>query len=217
MKGLLIKDIKLLVKQQRFFSSIIFIAVVLTVVTDNPSFIVGYMTFIGSFFTLSSITYDEFDNGNAFLFSLPITRRMYTKEKYSFALILGGGFWVFSTALAAAVGEMKQMASIGDTLIISCIILPIMLVMLSIMLPFQLKYGGEKGRIAAIVMVGGIFIAFLIMAKAAEWLNIDLEGVFSSFPTMDGRAIVAAALIFTVVILLISIRASIFIMEKKEF
>lgn len=68
MKGLLIKDFKLMMMQKNFFLSIIAIAVVLTVFVKNPSFIIGYLTFIGSVFTLSTISYDEFDNGNAFYF-----------------------------------------------------------------------------------------------------------------------------------------------------
>ena len=70
-----------MVKQQKIFSSVVFIAVLLAVVTGNTFFIISYMTFVASLFTLTSISYDEFDNGNAFLFSLPITRRMYVKEK----------------------------------------------------------------------------------------------------------------------------------------
>ena len=47
MKGLLIKDFKLMMMQKNFFLSIIAIAVVLTVFVKNPSFIIGYLTFIG--------------------------------------------------------------------------------------------------------------------------------------------------------------------------
>ena len=89
MKGLLIKDFKLMMMQKNFFLSIIAIAVVLTVFVKNPSFIIGYLTFIGSVFTLSTISYDEFDNGNAFLFSLPITRKLYALEKYVFGFLTG--------------------------------------------------------------------------------------------------------------------------------
>ena len=144
MKGLLIKDLRLMVKQQKIFSSVVFIAVLLAVVTGNTFFIISYMTFVASLFTLTSISYDEFDNGNAFLFSLPITRRMYVKEKYGVAMLLGGGLWVVSTVFAVAVGEMKKTVPMGDTLIAACGILPIMLVMLAVMLPVQLKYGGER-------------------------------------------------------------------------
>lgn len=217
MKGLLIKDIKLMVKQQKFFSSVAFIAVLLAVVTDNPAFIISYMTFIGSIFTLSSISYDEFDNGNAFLFSLPITRRMYAAEKYGFGLMIGGGFWIFSTALAAVVGEVKKTASVVDTLVLAGAILPMMLFALAVMIPFQLKYGGERGRIAAIVMLGSLFAVAIVAARAAKWMDIDLEALLNGLQMMGFGVISAIAVAVAAVALLLSVRASISIMEKKEF
>ena len=90
MKGLLIKDFKLLQGQKNFFITIIAIAGIMAIFMEDASFIIGYMTFVGSLFTLSTISYDEFDNGNAFLFSLPITRKDYILEKYGFGLIVGG-------------------------------------------------------------------------------------------------------------------------------
>ena len=81
MKGLLIKDLKLLKGQKNFFVVLIVIAIVLSVSMSSPSFVIGYMTFIGAVFTLSTISYDEFDNGNAFLFTLPFSRMDYVIEK----------------------------------------------------------------------------------------------------------------------------------------
>ena len=73
MKGLLIKDFKLMMMQKNFFAMIVVIAVVMTVFTDDIAFPLGFLTFVVSMFTLSTISYDEFDNGNAFLFSLPVS------------------------------------------------------------------------------------------------------------------------------------------------
>lgn len=87
MKGLLVKDFKILKLQKNTLFLFLFIAIWLTAFSDNASFIIGYFTFVFSLFSLSSISYDEFDNGNAFLFSLPITRIDYVIEKYYFALI----------------------------------------------------------------------------------------------------------------------------------
>ena len=217
MKGLLIKDLRLMVKQQKIFSSVVFIAVLLAVVTGNTFFIISYMTFVASLFTLTSISYDEFDNGNAFLFSLPITRRMYVKGKYGVAMLLGGGLWVVSTVFAVAVGEMKKTVPMGDTLIAACGILPIMLVMLAVMLPVQLKYGGEKGRMATIVIIGGVFVLAIVLARAAQWLGIDVEEFLEKLQMMDAGTGAAVAVAVAVVALLVSVRASISIMEKKEF
>ena len=103
MKGLLIKDFKLLQGQKNFFITIIAIAGIMAIFMEDASFIIGYMTFVGSLFTLSTISYDEFDNGNAFLFSLPITRKDYILEKYGFGLIVGGISWLFAIIVTVVV------------------------------------------------------------------------------------------------------------------
>ena len=82
MKGLLIKDFKLLKVQKNFFLLILCITIGMEIFTNSASssFIIGFLSFVATLFTLSSISYDEFDNGNAFLFSLPITRKSYVTE-----------------------------------------------------------------------------------------------------------------------------------------
>ena len=84
MKGLLIKDLKLMKVQKNFFFMIFAVGIGMAVFTDNISFIIGYISVVSAMFTLSSISYDEFDNGSAFLFSLPISRKDYVMEKYMF-------------------------------------------------------------------------------------------------------------------------------------
>ncbi len=43
--------------------------------------IVGYCTMFGMLFTVNTISYDEFDHGYLFLFTLPVTRKDYVLEK----------------------------------------------------------------------------------------------------------------------------------------
>ena len=82
MKGLLVKDFKLMKGQKNFFLIIAAIAASTAFFSDDTSFFMGFLPFILSMFALSTISYDEFDNGNAFLFTLPISRTGYTIEKY---------------------------------------------------------------------------------------------------------------------------------------
>ena len=64
MRGLLIKDFKLMKGQKNFFIITLVAGVGMAAFMDDASFVIGYMTFLGAMFTLSSISYDEFDNGN---------------------------------------------------------------------------------------------------------------------------------------------------------
>lgn len=217
MRGLLVKDIKLMKIQKNFFVVIIAVALGMTAFMEDSTFIIGYMTFIGSLFTLSTISYDEFDNGNAFLFTLPITRKTYVIEKYTFGLIVGGMSWLFATIVAVVAGILKSNLPIKDTMMIAFLTLPVLLMILAVMLPFQLKFGGEKGRIAIIGAVGLLFIVGIVIVKIAEMFHIDLISLFNHLPTLSMGMFIIVAMIICIILLLISIKISFNIMNKKEF
>ncbi len=66
MTGLLVKDFKLMATQKNFFLVILLIVIGMISFTEDVSFPLGFLTFALSLFTLSTISYDEFDNGYAF-------------------------------------------------------------------------------------------------------------------------------------------------------
>lgn len=217
MTGLLIKDFKLLRIQKIFFLLIVFISVAQLAFSDDPTFVVGYMSFVMTLFTLSSISYDEFDNGNAFLFSLPITRRGYVREKYVFGIILGGGSWALSSIAVAISQLVKSNALTIDLFVAVFVILPLIIIVLAIMLPFQLKFGGEKGRIAIIGTVGIIFILCFLIAKIAQASNIDFIAFLNNLPTLGIGTLLFIVFILSTLLLLLSYKISVAIMNKKEF
>lgn len=217
MKGLLIKDFKLMKAQKNFFLVIIAISVFMSVTSSDSSFAIGFLGFVGSLFTLSSISYDEFDNGNAFLFCLPITRKSYVLEKYSFGLLVGGASWLFGTTINLFASLLKNTATPTELLMTALLVLPTILLLLSIMLPFQLKFGGEKGRIAIIGAVGLLGVLGVVVVKVADLLNIDLIALFNNLPTLSMGMVVAIAILASFLLMLISIRISIAVMNKKEF
>lgn len=216
MKGLLIKDFKLMKNQKNFLFLLILIAALFVFVKD-VSFIITYMTFIGTLFSISSVSYDEFDNGNAFLFSLPVTREGYVMEKYGFGLILGGGAWLLGTILAVVVGRVQHGGTVTDTIMTALMILPLMLMILSVMLPFQLKYGGEKGRIAMIGAFGILFVIGAGIMKIAKTLNIDLIYIIDHLPVISMGMLFVILIGIGAVVLLVSCKISISIVNKKEF
>lgn len=87
-KGLFVKDFKLMKVQKNFFLVIVAVSVGMAAFYDDSTFMIGFLAL--SLFTLSTISYDEFDNGNAFLFTLPVSRTNYAVEKYCLALLLAG-------------------------------------------------------------------------------------------------------------------------------
>ncbi len=213
MKGLLIKDFKLMQMQKRFFLLILLVGVVITFSSYDVAFTTGFMAFVSSLFSISSISYDEFDNGNAFLFSLPISRRTYAVEKYIFGAILGCCAWMLAVILTTLVGFFKGIYPDTEMWLSAAFILAIMFMILALMLPFQLKFGGERGRIALIVCL----VLVSVLGTLAELIGIDLATILDTMPTVHAGILAAILLIVALLLLGLSCLISIGIVQKKEF
>ena len=217
MKGLLIKDFRLMRGQRTFFLAIIAISILTAVTSSNTLFAISFLGFVCPMFVLSSISYDEFDNGNAFLFSLPITRKGYVFEKYIFGLILSIAALIFATAVCLIISVIKNTVSINEIFITALTVFPAELLILSLMLPFQLKFGAEKGRIAIIAVLGGISVISVILVKAAEAMNINLYELLNAVSKLGMQTFFLLYLLISFILLIISCRISIKVINKKEF
>lgn len=200
MKGLLIKDFKLMKGQKNFFMAIVAISLIMIITSPENSFPIGFLGFVGSLFSLSSISYDEFDNGNAFLFSLPITRKDYVLEKYAFGLIVGITSLFLGTLISLIAIIITKEGSPNEIFMTAISLLPAILLLLAIMLPFILKFGGEKGRIAIIGVMGFIFVIGLLLIKATEFMGIDLYALLKKLPQFEPQMYVLLFLLLSVIV-----------------
>ncbi|MDO4260722.1 MAG: ABC-2 transporter permease [Eubacteriales bacterium] len=217
MKGLLIKDLELLKVQKQFFFMLIVVMASFTFFYEDTSFILFFLTFSVSLLSVTTISYDEMDNGSAFLFTLPVSRRLYVVEKYVLAVLLGGGAWVFSTLWLCAGGLIKGTTAVPEQLLSAVLLLPLLLCVQAFMIPFQLKFGGERARIAIIIAIALLTCAGMAAVKVAEALGADIENVPDRLPAEGMGAATAFAFAAAVLLLLLSVRIGISIMEKKEF
>lgn len=217
MKGLLIKDLKLIKMQKNFFLTIIVIAVAFTFGGGNLSFSLGFLPFVVSLFSLSTISYDEFDNGNAFLFTLPITRKGYVKEKYLLAFLLAVVSLVLGNLIACVAALFKKETLTTDIIWISLAILCTVTVIQAVMLPFQLKYGAEKARIAIIITVGILFLIGAVIAKIFKTVKLDTTSILVKLSELHIGVLIAAVAFIAALLLLLSMQISTKIVEKKEF
>ncbi len=217
MKGLLIKDFHLMKIQKRFFIVIIGLSVLLTASMNEVSFIIGYLTLVMPMFATGTLGYDEFDNGNAFLFTLPISRREYVLEKYCFAILLGVIALSVGILLTLGFGAVKDMNTAWEAIQAAPISFAAMLLLSSIMLPLQIKFGAEKSRIAMIVLVGSILVLGWGILNLFSFCGIDpitaiLRWV-TKYPYLTLIVVMAAVLLA----LLLSVTLSLRMMKKKEF
>lgn len=217
MKGLLVKDFRLLKVQKNFFLLIIAVAIGMALFTNDVAPMLGFLAFVLSIFTLSTISYDEFDNGNAFLFSLPVSRKDYAIEKYCLGLILEGGALVLATLLSLIFSKIWDTTSGAEIGMSALILIPLLFVLQGIMIPFQLKFGGEKGRIALLITLGLLALAGIGVEKLARMVGIDVWAILDSLSMMSLGMMVGIATVIAAIFLGVSLKISISIMDKKEF
>ena len=113
----------------------------------SASYVVCYVGFVSSFFVLSTIGYDEYDNGNAYLFTLPFRRSTYAVEKYIFGLSMGILTMFIMLVIEGAYFRVQDISADWTILLVTfgsgaaCLA-----GFLALMIPFQLKFGAEKWK-----------------------------------------------------------------------
>ena len=222
MKGMLIKDFRLLKNQGKsLLLMLLVVAIFMNFITDvGPAFIVGYITIIFSLFTATTISYDEFDNCYLFIMTLPVTRKKYVNEKYVFALLSIVCTWVLGTVLgtilllAQPAAEMNAADWLG-----SCIgYIFAAWICVSIMLPIRLKFDSEKSRYANFIMIAVVFIAAFLVSSSIDYLPASIvEAGKEWFYGLSAGGVLGIAGGITVAAVIISYLCSQHIMAKKEF
>lgn len=217
MSGLMEKDIRILLQRKQTLVVFLVIAVVLSV-TQGSYFIVGYLTFISVMLAISTISYDEFDNGYPFLLTLPITRKTYVIEKYIISLLAVVTSWVLAVALCfAADGILGNPIIVKDTLIVSVAMLPVPFFFMDIMLPAQIKFGAERGRLVFVAVLGICTIVVYGGMKLLKIVGIEQQDLMEKISNAPDIAVILILLGGTVLLTWISFVISNHIMEKKEF
>lgn len=217
MLGLLIKDFQLMLMQKNFFIIIIVVTCLISISSQDPTFMIGFITLILSLFTVSTISYDEFDNGYPFLLTLPFSRKTYVLEKYVYGLILGTGAWIVSVMICSLMLIVQGKPVTSDMLIGAFVILPMFLVIESLMIPVHLRFGGEKGRYALIACVGVLVVIGFVVMKIVEIFHIDVLPLILAIDALGPVMFMVILLMIGFLIMLVSLKVSLSIMNKKEF
>ena len=97
MKGLFYKDF-CYIKESKFL--LVFLVVFgfgFSYFYKNPNFVLGYFSIFPSIMLMSTLNYDSYNHGLTTLFTLPINRKDYLKQKYLLGFILGIFFLIIAS------------------------------------------------------------------------------------------------------------------------
>jgi hypothetical protein len=215
MLGLIEKDLRLTIQRKQTVAIFVVMALVLGI-SGSGTFAVAYLTILAGIVATGTLSYDEFDNGLEFLMTLPIDRKTYIREKYLFTTAACTIGWCISLVLYVVCENFRGTnVNLLEQLPVLFIILPGMVVVSTIILPLQLKFGTEKGRIVLFAVVGCLSVAIV----AVKNMFVSTTDALSFIDSMQGISVGTVIIVFLAICVLIgfiSYFCSIRIMQKKE-
>ena len=218
--GLLEKDFRLFFRQgSSLFLALAFVALffILTGKT-GVTFIAIYIPSVMAVYSGNTISYDENEHGYTYLFSLPVNRKIYVREKYIFSFIMtvcGWGMGVICAGIMVLIkpGEFFDV----EMLIMELITIFVFQAIAGIVIAIRLRFEGEKGRM---VLPIAILIIFAVCYTIGHFLETKLE-LKESISYMIGEiGDFEIAILLSVLSLLVwfaSYKYSMRVMKKKEF
>ncbi len=216
MSGLITKDIRQLLQRKEQFLLFVIMAAFMGFALDG-TFVIGYVTLLGSTLALGTLSYDELDNGLTFIMTLPIKRKTFVTEKYLFCFATACVFWVLAYVVYIVAKTVRHipMDPVSE-LPVAIAFLPAMMIITSVMIPIQLKFGSQRSRVIMMVLFGGVAVIILMFS---DFFGTDNRlAVFVNFldsinPMIVVRGLLSLCAIFILVSALISVK----VIEKKEF
>lgn len=219
MKALFVKDIRIILKQQRVLICAFFgVITLLAFATDNSMYAVAFVLFLVPTMMLTTISYDTFENGMSYIMSLPVSVKDYVAEKYILVVSSSVIFNILATILINVVLCIgKGVGIMPMELIVNAMLAQFMvLIYTSLVLPVDIRFGTDKGMIIVVLMAVVIGAAGPMLSN----LNVDSgllyklsETEITSVPVSLAALLVSVGGVFAIV----SYNISVNLMKQMEY
>ncbi len=219
MKALFIKDIRIVLKQQRVLICAFFAVItILAFATDNSMYAVAFVLFLVPTMMLTTISYDTFENGMSYIMSLPVSVKDYVTEKYILTVASSLIFNIMATILINVVLSIgKGVGIMPLELIVNAMLAQFMvLIYISLVLPVDIRFGTDKGMIIVVLMAVVIGAAGPMLSN----INVDSglmyklsESEITSVPVNTALLLMSVGGVFAIVSYFISVK----LMKQMEY
>lgn len=192
MKGLLLKDLYMMIKYCKypFFISVLFIA--FSLVGTNNSFFM-FPCIICGMIPMNILGYDEKSRWEQYSGTLPYTKAQIVSSKYLMALLIQLAVMLITVTSHGIKMGLNGEFQFNDLAVIMLINI-VAFTLPSICLPFIFKFGAENGRLAFTIMM---FVWFAVVAVLSfgvtELPEADLSIEFKPLEFLSIACLIAAA------------------------
>ena len=196
MLGLIKKDLLMLKSNYKLFVIIIgcLIFTMINNKENNVEAIMMLLPMLSILVYLSTFSYDEFNNFNAYACTLPNGRSNVIKAKYITSLLL-----IIVSLLLSTIISICFKYNIHDILFSLLESIISVFLIISVLFPFMIKYGAMNGRII-------IFVFVMIVAGIGYLLSniINIDSVLNFINTLSPILILLIGITITFISYLIS-------------
>lgn len=221
MKGLLVKDLRLMFTTKLVFVVIIMALLMSIFATDAPYILV----LVGSLFSVSLVAMtcgnDEMNNVKAYLLTLPTSRRDYVIEKYLLTIVMmiisNVVMLTICLALAFKLGEPIDRLEIAINLGIGTIIGN---VMAAAVLMLSIVFNSRIYRLVVAIIGGAVFLVAIGIKKfvIAETFTMQ-QPILNAIEWMEQNPIETIGIfnIAAILLMVVSFVISLITINRKEF
>ena len=177
-----------------------------------------YIPSVMAVYSGNTISYDENEHGYTYLFSLPVNKKIYVREKYMFSFIMtvfGWGIGVICAGIAVFIkpGEVFDLEMLAMELIAIFVFQAIA----GIVIAIRLRFEGEKGRLVLPIVILIVFaICYAIGSFVMDNLGLK-ESILYMIEGIGDFEIAIALIVLSLLVWFISYIYSMRVMKKKEF
>lgn len=209
MKGLIKKDI--LMMRTNIKTSIPILLVFLAIFLKERNAFIFVPAFLSTMFFMTTFSYDEYNNWNAYALSLPTGRKSLVRAKYITNIGMLIVVVTIFSALSGIIGVTNNNLNLEELAYLSLGCIFALAIFQALLYPLIFKFGIEKGRIGILIGVFGLTgVASLLKDK----INIQVSE--KMIEVLENNWLILAV-ITMIILLAISYLLSIKIMDKKEF
>ena len=195
MKGLITKEILVLIKNNKVQFFCILLFAVLGIATKRPSYIM-FIPLLLPMLVKQSLAVDETSKWDKYSVCFPVNRKKIVSSKYIvvfFAALTSFAIAVLSFILMNTINK-ERVISNDDILVYIAMTTSLSIILPSMTYPFDFKFGTAKGRLIYFIITG-----VAVAGLSALFVQSDLPSFITKLtqPTVIGAVFAAALIIFT--------------------
>ena len=218
MAGLFEKDIRLILRNKQMVIVVAFMALMMSF-SGSIEMVLPYLTIFGTMFSVSTISFDEVDNGYSYIMTLPVTYKDYVYEKYMFCTAGGIAAGLVTMVFFLIGTGIRGTAVVTSDMLIAAAaaVLPPIVIIESFLIPVQLRFGNSKSRIFIMVLIGAVIASVYVMDRVVGDVEQKAAALIKSVDGIKPLYGIIGVVAATMIILAVSVMCSMRVMRRKQY